>query len=276
MGYKTVMVCLNEVERLPQLLGAARKLAATFDAHISGLYIVPSIEIYGASPYGEIPMVYDVNNKHIVEQLPTVKEAFEDAMKKDGISYSFHAHNGRTSRIVDGLIDQALAADLILVSATSTTPKIGVEYDFLQNLIIPVGRPVLILPLKGKTKLEFDDITLAWKNSRESARAVFDALPIFNKSRTTHVVCVDEAVPRVLEAGEIAATLARHKIKVDIINLVSKGMPIGEVLLNAAKDNGSGLLVMGAYGHSRLMEFILGGATRSVLQNLDLPVLMSH
>ena len=276
MGYKTIMICLNEVGRLPQLLDAARKLASTFEAHISGLYVVPSIEIYGASAYGGIPVVYDINNKYFVEQLPNVKQAFADAMKKDGISYSFQSLDGSTSRIVDGVIDQALASDLVVVSATSTSPKIGVEYDFLQNLTIPVGRPVLILPLQGKTKLEFDDITLAWKSSRESARAVFDALPILQKSRSTHVICVDEAVPRVLEAGEIAATLARHNIKVDIINLVSKGMPIGEAILNAAKDNDSGLLVMGAYGHSRLMEFILGGATRHVLQNLDLPVFMSH
>lgn len=276
MGYKTIMVCLNEVGRLPQLLDAARKLASTFEAHISGLYVVPSIEIYGDSAYGGIPVYYDVKNKHFVDHLPKVKQAFEDAMNSDGISYSFQAHEGSTPRIVDGVIDQALAADLVLVSATSTTPKIGVEHDFLQNLIIPVGRPVLILPLNGKTKLEFDDITLAWKNSRESARAVFDALPLLKKSRSTHIICVDEAVPRMLEAGEIATTLARHDIKADIINLVSKGMPTGEAILNAAKDNGSELLVMGAFGHSRLMEFILGGATRHVLQNLDLPVLMSH
>ena len=276
MSYKTIMVCLNEVEHLPQLLDAARKLASTFDAHISGLYVVPSFEVYGDSVYGGIPMIYDLKNKHFADHLPKVKQAFEDAMNKDGISYSFQPHEGTTSRIADGVIDQALAADLVLVSATSTTPNIGVEYDFLQNLIIPIGRPVLILPLKGKTTLEFDDITLAWKNSRESARAVFDALPILENSRSTHIIGVDEAVPRVLEAGEIATTLSRHNINVDIINLVSKGMPTGEAILSAAKDNGSGLLVMGAYGHSRLTEFILGGATRYVLQNLDLPVLMSH
>ena len=276
MSYKTIMVCLNEVEHLLQLLDAARKLASTFDAHISGLYVVPSLEVYGDSVYGGIPVIYDLKNKHFVDHLPKAKQAFEDAMNKDGISYSFQTHEGTTSRIVDGVISQALAADLVLVSATSTTPNIGVEYDFLQNLIIPIGRPVLILPLKGKTTLEFNDITLAWKNSRESARAVFDALPILENSRSTHIICVDEAVPRILEAGEIAITLARHNINVDIINVVSKGMPTGDAILSAAKDNGSGLLVMGAYGHSRLTEFILGGATRHVLQNLDLPVLMSH
>jgi nucleotide-binding universal stress UspA family protein len=143
-------------------------------------------------------------------------------------------------------------------------------------VVMQVGRPVLLMPPGKKTELKLDDVVLAWDNGREAARAAFDALPFLRLAKKVWIFGVDEAKRGFEPEAEIAATLSRHKVKAEITHVSSDGMNTGETLFRAAKDHGAGLLVMGAYGHSRLSEFVFGGATRHVLRNLTMPVLMSH
>ncbi|MCA0432121.1 MAG: universal stress protein [Proteobacteria bacterium] len=276
MAYKTILLCLNEIDRVPQVIAAGRQLAALGDAHVTGLYVVPAVQVYSSAGLAAMPDVYDGNRKFYLDHLPKVKEAFETAMKDDGIAFAFHQVDAATPMVSSAVIAESHSVDLVVASSTNPDDSMGAEYDFVQRLVMAAGRPVLVLPRKGEAALDLSEIILGWDGGREAARAAFDAIPLMKKAKRVKIARVDEAPRGSLTTATIAEALARHKINVELLNITSDGMNAGETLLRAANDHGAGLLVMGAYGHSRLAEFVFGGATRHAIQNLDRPVLMSH
>jgi nucleotide-binding universal stress UspA family protein len=276
MAYKTILVCLNETSRLPQIISAARQLGVKYQAHITGLYVIPGVEVY---PVGidAVGVGYnDVNRRFYQDKLKQVRAEFEAAMKKDGLSFDFHEVDALSSQISREVAQEARAVDLMVVSATSKEDSLGVERDFVETLVIAAGRPVLVLPFKGEALPNMDEVILGWDDSRESSRAAFDALPFLLTSKRVNIVTVDAAPRGMMPGAAIAEALDRHGIKTTTTNVSSDGLGIGETLLRSARDEGAGLIVMGAYGHSRFTEFVFGGATRDIIKRLDRPVLMSH
>jgi nucleotide-binding universal stress UspA family protein len=149
-----------------------------------------------------------------------------------------------------------------------------------EQVALASGRPVLIVPYAGHFDNVGRRVLIAWNATREAARAVSDAMPLLTSAELVTVLTID---PREgphghgeLPGADIALHLARHGVKAQIERTVSAGMPVGEVLLSRVADLGADLIVMGAYGHSRAREVLLGGATRSVLRSMTVPVLMSH
>jgi nucleotide-binding universal stress UspA family protein len=276
MAYKTILLCLNEVKRAPELVAAGLALGKMFGAHISGLFVIPGIQVYPGVGYAALPDVIDSNQAYYRKNETAIRESFEKAMSVNGLSYDFHVVEASIPAIGNDVAAQGRNADLLVVSATDRNAYDGVEIDFVERLVIAAGRPVLILPVAGNIKLDLNDIMIAWDGSREASRAAFDAAPFVTSARKTRLVSVDAHPRGEVRGATIAEALDRHGGKVELIQLSSDGLGTGEALLRAAKDHGSGLLVLGAYGHSRFTEFIFGGATRHVIRNLDRPVLMSH
>lgn len=276
MSYKTIVVSLNEASRLPQLLAAARKLGASFKAQVRGVYVIPAAQVYPMVGYDAVPEIYDGNRVFFQAEKDKVKAAFESAMKADGLSFAFVEIDGRTSQIANEVAEQARSADLVVLAASKADGSSGVETDFAERMVMLAGRPVLLLPREGDAALKLDEILVGWDNGREAARAVFDAMPILRFAKKVRIAGIDVA-PKGQEPGaDIAETLAHHGVKAEVTHIASDGMGAGDTLLRAANDLGAGLVVMGAYGHSRLTEFVFGGATRQVLKKLTHPVLMSH
>lgn len=276
MAYKTILVCLNEVSRLPQLLSVARALGTKFNAHISGIYVVPGVTIYPSAAYGAGPDVFDGTRVYFESKLTQVKESFETAMALDRLACDFHMVDSAQSNIAYDVIENCRHVDLILVSNTNRQNGDEIETDFVERLILAAGRPVLILPFTGDVKLATDQILIGWNNSRESSRAVFDALPFLQKSNKVRLVAVDVAPRGAVPASDLAEALDRHGVTCELTDVASSGMTVGDTLQRAANDFGAGLLVLGGYGHSRFTELIFGGATREVLRKMEMPVLMSH
>jgi nucleotide-binding universal stress UspA family protein len=276
MAYKTILLCLNEISRLPQLIAVARQLGVKFNAHVSGLYVVPGVQIYPSVGFSAGPDIFDGTRLYFQKHLPLVRETFETAMKQDKLSFDMHVVDSSMPMIANEMIDNCHNADLVIISCTSPDDRDGVEYDFVERFVLAAGRPVLVLPYKGEVNLKTDQIMVGWNDSRESSRAVFDALPFLQKAKLTRIVSVDVAPRGTLPAGSIAESLDRHGVKTEVTTITSDGMKTGEALLRAAHDYGVGLVVIGAYGHSRFAEMIFGGATRHIIRKLDLPVLMSH
>ena len=152
--------------------------------------------------------------------------------------------------------------------------------DFVEQVIMGAGRPVIILPATGETGLSLDEVVVGWQGGREAARAAFDAVPLLKAAKKVRIVCASaqkDAAPKGnLPGAGLAETLARHGITAETQTVPTEGYSAGQALLRCADDCGAGLIVIGAYGHSRLTEFIFGGATRFVLSRLNRPVLMSH
>jgi nucleotide-binding universal stress UspA family protein len=137
-----------------------------------------------------------------------------------------------------------------------------------------------VLPFKGETKLSLAEVVLGWEGGREAARAAFDAMPLLKAAKKVRIVRADPQKDPGLRGSvpgaDLGETLARHGVKAETVGYPTEGQDAGQALMRCASDTGAGLIVMGAYGHSRLTEFIFGGATRYVLQRHDRPVMMSH
>lgn len=273
---RSILVSLNDMQQLPNVLAATRYLATRFNAQVKGLYVIPAAQVYPMMGYDAVPVAYDGNQRFFQKHMDQVKSDFETAMKADGIEFSFQNVEGVSSQIALTVADQARAHDIVLLSASHAGDASGFEDDFAERVVILAGRPVIVLPRQTGATYDFTEIMVGWDDGREAARATFDAMPLLRAARRVRLVEIDVA-PRGQEpAAEIAETLAHHGVKTEITHVMSDGMNAGETLLRAAKDHGAGLLVMGAYGHSRFTEFIFGGATRHMFRNLTLPVLMSH
>jgi nucleotide-binding universal stress UspA family protein len=136
---------------------------------------------------------------------------------------------------------------------------------------------VLVVPYVTSRPLSLERVMVAWDGSRQAARATGDALPFLLKAKAVEVVIVagERSKSDEVPGADFAQHLARHGLKVDV-KRVSDAGGVGETLLSHAADIGADFLVMGGYGHSRLREFILGGATRGILDAMTLPALMSH
>jgi nucleotide-binding universal stress UspA family protein len=276
MAYKTILLCLNEIARLPQLIAVARQLGVKFNAHISGLYVIPGVQIYPSAGYGAGPDIHDGSNRFFKKHLPEVQQKFETAMKQDKLSFDLHVVDASHPLIVQDVISNCRNADLVIVSNTNRDDVNGVEYDFVERFVLAAGRPVLVLPYKGDVTLKTDQVLIAWNETREATRAVFDALPFLQEAKEARIVTVDLASLSNMPGATLAESLDRHGVKTEVTNLSSESKKVGDMLLRAAHDYGADMVVMGAYGHSRFSEMIFGGATHDMLRKMDRPVLMSH
>jgi nucleotide-binding universal stress UspA family protein len=146
-------------------------------------------------------------------------------------------------------------------------------------VVMGAGRPVLLIPYAGTFERCGESVLISWNASREAARAVADALPLLKRAREVNIVSFNPAEGGdwgEIPGADIGLWLARHDVRVTVHQCRSKEIDIGNQLLSRAADFGSDLIVMGAYGHSRAYELMLGGVTRTLLRSMTVPVLMSH
>ena len=178
------------------------------------------------------------------------------------------------------IVPHARAADLVVASQTDPGWPGSASLDVADRLAIECGRPVMIIPNDGVHDRPFRKVLVAWNARREAARATFDALPLLKNAEDVRVVWVNPQTEREnaqdIPAADICVALARHGVNCQATEEIAPRVGVGETLLACAKDFDADLLVMGCYGHTRLREFILGGASRHVLSHMSLPVLMSH
>jgi nucleotide-binding universal stress UspA family protein len=278
MAYKTLLVSLNEIERLDAVLEQTAALAVQQQSHIIGLYVIPAPAVYPAvGPY-VVPEVFDGLTRYFEEQLKGAKSKFDSLLKRSKLTGQWLEVKALTPVISETVGEIGRIADLIVVSETNRDGKNGVELDFIENLILGTGRPLLILPRRSEARLNTDVIVCAYDGSKEAARAVHDAVPVLHKAKDVRLFWVDpDADSQGQPPGsDMAESLRRHGIRAQAEALPSGGLNPAEVVVAKGRDIGAGMVVMGAYGHSRIREFVLGGATRHALANISLPLLMSH
>lgn len=281
MSYKTIAVWLDAQCSAP--VDAALALAAIFDSHVTALNHVDLLQV---------PSHVRV---HLGEQFDRPWRARAEAAAAAAAT-AFEAaaqRAGRASvelRPLDGDLAQALDlsaryADLVVMGQFNPESGENAHHgDFPDRVILTCGRPVLLMPYvfsdAGSLEGFHGHVLIAWSATRESTRAVIDALPLLQRAREVTVITLNAPpVPDrhgALPGAGIAQYLARHGVNVSVRNEETTGIDAGAMLLSRAADLSADLLVMGAYGHSRLRELVLGGVTRTVLREMTLPVLLSH
>ena len=213
-----------------------------------------------------------------VDMLAEAERSYAECRRRTG----FDRIEWRASEI-DALSVVALHAryaDLVVIGQQNSEWPTGVHKDFERSLPAASGRPVLVVPYAYERRPVGRHVLVAWNASREAARAVNDALPLLKRASQVHVVIFDRTAAGAAHGEEpgadIALFLTRHGVKVIVSRYDAPDADIGSQLLSRAFDLSADLIVMGAWGHSRLREFMLGGVTRTLFESMTVPVLMSH
>lgn len=277
---KTILASLAHLDRMNETLEAAIHLASENDGHVIGYYPIPgaSLMVY-AAPGGDFPV--DDSVKRLYEdRLPEVKKEFEARMKRSGVKYEWRQDERFEPELTKAVLEHGREADIIIMGHDAPGSKYASdEVAFIADVIMGAGRPVLIVPPSNGKSFKTDKIAIGWNASRESCRAAFDSLPILQKASEVILTWVNpEKNPNkagTLPGTELAAALARHDVPITIKG-VSNRNRTSKAIINMVKEDNIDLLVIGAYGHSRLREQILGGVTEHTLKNLPCPVLLSN
>jgi nucleotide-binding universal stress UspA family protein len=276
MQYRTILLCLNDEPRVPNLVSSALSLGAD-NAHLIGLYALPAVappqELIGVGDRSWL----DEQLRSFEEQAERIRNKFESLFKDRPGAHEWRFDKSSfDASVADSVIEHGRTADLIV---TSRAPRNGWIDDVAERAAIESGRPVVVLPEEGDLLSIGREITIAWKSSKEATRAVFDALPLLRKSRNVRLVTVlEDGIENTDLAlrAELLASLSRHGVEVEIESIPLMGISVGDALLDYAKSRNQDMLVMGLYGHSRFREFFLGGASRDVLGHVSVPVFLSH
>jgi nucleotide-binding universal stress UspA family protein len=279
MTYKTILVCLNDLERNQALLESATGLARDMDAHLRGSYVIPAVEIYGG--FGFEPIIFEGNQELFTDAEKSVRLAFNSARENFGVRGDIIVINSTSPDITDHVVHHARLADIAIINQPPEESALStVGRGFVERVLLSTGRPTLVLPRKGRTSLAADLAVVGWSGTREAARAAFDSMPLLKRAKKVEIVWIDPEMnyphPGRLPGDELAAALSRHGVNTEIHPVSTGGTDAGEALLNVVASSAAELLVIGAYGHSRISEMILGGATKSVLKGMNCPVLFSH
>ncbi len=279
MAYKNILVHLNDEGRVARLIGAAMQLSLP-DTRLTGLFIVPAAP---AAPLlsmlsgGAIQSAFEAYR----DTGRGIRKALEDATAGQQAAVEWRVREAVRHSYVDAALEHARAADLVVAAQKESNWDYADMFDVPDWLVMESGRPVLVVPGAGDLAPIGTRVLVAWNNSRESARAVFDALPILKRAFDVTVLVVEEAgKPQTTSdhaGNEICATLAQHGVKCMAMQVKRmETLEPGVELLARTAALKCDLLVMGCYGHSRFREFVLGGASRYVLQHTKVPVLMAH
>jgi nucleotide-binding universal stress UspA family protein len=204
-------------------------------------------------------------------------DRFEAAAKREGLSaeHRIVEANLRLAATLFGRI--ARCFDLAVVGQTD--PDRALRDDLLiEAVLFQSGRPVVVVPYIQREGLKLCHVLVCWDGSHNAARAIADSLPFLIRGKKAQIVTVASGDGKTdeLPGADLGEHLARHGLNVEVKRLVAAGVDISNVILSYAADCGADFIVMGGYGHSRLREFVLGGATRGILQSMTVPVLMAH
>jgi nucleotide-binding universal stress UspA family protein len=275
-GPKSILVHVDASAASLRRLRIAANLGRACEAEVTAVYAVASL---GA----EYPYIYVVGSPESVAlvrdmeeaNLASARKAF-DSVAKDSERLHWTAP---TTEPLRTLVRQGRYADLMVLGQRDpdNPPEACLPADFVESVLIDSGRPALVVPYVGVAD-NFGKVALvAWKNTRESARALSAALPLLRRCDQVHVVACEEEGGAERESPlDIERYLCLQGIGIRMHRRNGAPESVGDALLSLAADTSADLLVMGCYGHTRAREWVLGGATRTVLKSMTLPVLMAH
>jgi nucleotide-binding universal stress UspA family protein len=254
--------------------------AAATDARISAVACEIKFRVPGSvlgNMLLDIPAMVATEIKKSATSAEELLSAFQSAAEKEGVFGERITEQCLTSETADVLVEHARLRDLTIVPVSDGD---HVAQWYAQSIIFGSGKPTLVMPhiRKRTSAFALDTVAVAWDFSRPAARAVADALPILKKAKQVYIVTItnEKSISGRRSAEELARNLVSHDVHVILDTADAGGRGIGEVLTSYVDSVGGDILVMGAYGHSRMRDFILGGATRSMVSKPPVPIFLSH
>jgi nucleotide-binding universal stress UspA family protein len=287
MGLKDILVALDTAPAARARIELAAVLAERFGAHLIGLYATMAPPLPRHRGYFEyfdrslLEPLYREFTERMQAEADEARSLFEEIGRRHRLSVEWRSAAGLVSDVV---AMHGRYVDLIVLGQLDPDdPQSPLFRPLPEEVALAVGRPVLVVPYAGNRADIGRRVLVGWDASREATRAVNDAMPLLVGAQSVTVLAIDPISTAYGSGGhgevpgaDIGLHLARHGVPATIERTGSGGIGAGNVLLSRSSDIEADLLVMGAYGHSRAREMLLGGATRTVLESMTLPVLMAH
>ena len=253
-------------------LDAAVRLARAFDLHLTGAQAAPLSAYAMADPFGGVTPSVKLYTEHEKRQDAT-RAAVEARLRDEGVAFDWLRGVGSPATV---LLDQSRLSDVIILShLESDEGGWDAELDLVGDVAVHSRAPILSVPYDNGT-LDLEGAALvAWNASFEAAQALRFAVPLLSRAARVQIVTIGEDAPEFPAAGA-AAYLSHHGIQSELLSVPRGELSVGEELLNVIIDSRSSFAVLGAYGHSRIRERILGGVTRDMLLRCPKPLLLAH
>ena len=270
---KDLMVSLEGTSADDVRLAAVEALASLFDAHITGLFLstMPPLSETDGAGLGSTVLdrareVAALTEKTIAEKLTRLNRPAE-VRRIDVLSDDIAETASREARGVDAFV--------------ALRPNGGPEdpEQLVEGVLFGSGRHLFLIPDGQVPRPEFRSVLVAWNGSRESARALSEAMPYLSRAKAITVVVVDEGHPTELQAlvgHDAVRHLKHHGLEARLRRVLDREHDVGRALVEEAERLEADLMVMGGYGHSRIREMLLGGVTQELLHSAPLPLVIAH
>jgi len=278
MGFKDILVHVDSTPASDIRLRLGISLARRFGARLSGLHVTQNPDVPPYFKPSAVTRIAQLYRDSAREAAVLAEAHFHDAIKDIELAALWQSVEGDIAGV---LAERARLSDLLVLGQYDTeNPAAIAAFTIPEKVVVDAGTPILVVPTSGS----FDDVgrhvLVAWDGSRESARAVRDAMPLLRAAERVSLLAVDPNqqghVHPDADPAELAAHLVRHGVPAKAAEVSSGKRNVINVLLVHAAQLRADLLVMGAYGHPRLWEFWLGGTTKTLLERATIPVFMSH
>jgi len=279
MKYKNILVHLDNSNGCRNRLEAAFALARDFEGQLTGLFVVPN---YVVPSYVEaqisVDLITDVTERALARARETIK-GYEKMAKEAGVTMQAHVLEGQ---LIPMLREHSKYADLMLLGQDDPDDPDNASYGLADALLFEGACPCLIVPHSGKLAAPGKRVLLTWNASRESAHALREAMPILKRAETVVVLSSEpDGGDSDLASGHPHAEALSRLLESHGIEAVSSGISdpdlnVSDAIVDQAADMDADLIVMGAYGHARLREIILGGVTRDLLKRAPVCLFLAH
>ena len=270
---KTILVELDDDAAEDGRLDCAADLARAFTSHVIGLQVTPFADLVGFDMFGGVftlPTVLDA----VAQREATIRASFETKMGQEELSWEFRHFEGTPAGVTG---QQSRLADLVLVAKPGDADRARKRLAHVGELALSSAAPLLAIPSGQRRFDPLGKAIVAWNGSPEASAAVRAALPMLKLALEVTVLSAEDPDAQWdIPPTALAEFLSRHGVhaSVERITAISSNVPVS--LMREVSDRQPAYLVMGAYGRARASEWMLGGVTRRMLQELSLPVLMSH
>ncbi len=248
------------------------------DAHVTGLAVSfePVVPAFAAAP---MPVDYlQAAHEQSVAAANEAKKQFEELARLAAIKSESRLSEILTGGPLENVLVHCRPTDLVVIGQTNPDRPEPMRELLIETLLFESGVPVLLVPYIGSKSFEPENVLVGWDGSSTATRAIHSALPILERAKKITVLVIERRSNAATgqPGAEVANYLARHNMDVTVEIVTNPQTGVADTVLNHVSDNGNDLIVMGGYGHSRIREFLFGGATREILEGMTVPVLMAH
>ena len=270
---KDILLHVADDRRVEERAKIAIRLAQKFDAHITALFTIPQAQV-PAYVMGYVPVEVTQRIEQEAEERGRQAQAvFEERCRKEGVAAEWRMSRGMPGNAVTL---HGRYADMTVLAQPDESES-DLPADILElphDVVMEVGGPVLCVPYAGRFDSMGKTVMIGWNGTREAVRAVRDAMPFLQQAEKVLVFSVNAEGSHHYPGADLATHLARHNVRAEATSTVARDIEVGDAILAALSDNSCDMLVMGAYGHSRIRHLLVGSTTTEMIRRAGMPVLI--